>query len=311
MLYFHTFVANMVDTNNKTIRQAYFKIHLAVLLFGFTAILGDLIKMPAIMIVWWRVLITSISLLFFIRFGKDLVAVGPKLIKKYVFIGILIGSHWICFYGSIKLSNASVCLVSMSTTSFFTAWIEPLLVRTKFNKYEIITGLLIIPAMALIANTLDSQYLTGLMVGLLSALLAAVFSVLNRANISGASPFTISFIELTSAWVMITGVLLAMYLFGQKQTSFLPNGTDWFYLIILALVCTTLAHVLSLQALRYITAFDANLVINLEPIYGILLAVTILHEHKELNPMFFVGAAIILLTVIFHPFLIKKSKPKI
>lgn len=297
----------MVDAKNILKRQAYLKIHIAVLLFGFTAILGDLIHLSAIMIVWWRVLITSFSLLFFIKFGKDLIKIDPKLVKKYMFIGALIGLHWISFYGAIKLSNASVCLVSMSTTSFFTALIEPIMVRTKFNKYEIITGLFIIPAMALIANTLDSQYLTGMMVGLLSALLAAIFSVLNKVNISGASPYAISFIELSSAWVMISGILLVMCIFGHNQINYLPHGSDWIYLIILALACTTLAHVLSLQALRYITAFDANLVINLEPIYGIFLAIVILQEHRELNPMFFVGAAIILLTVIMHPFIIKKS----
>lgn len=287
--------------------SAYVKIHIAVLLFGFTAILGDLIHLPAVMIVWWRVLITSVSLLFLINFGRKLHQIPTQLIKKYALIGMIIGLHWICFYGSVKLANASVCLICMSTTSLFTSIIEPLLIRTKINKVELMIGLLIIPGMILIVNNLDVSYFLGVIVGLLSAILAAVFSVMNKANIKGADPYTISFIELSSAWVMVTVLLAVMGVAGYDQTLYIPQrAEDWFYLLILALLCTTLAHVLTLKSLQYLTAFASNLVINLEPVYGILLAIAILNEHKELNTMFYIGAGIILMTVFLYPIINKK-----
>lgn len=168
-------------------------------------------------------------------------------------------------------------------------------------------GLLIIPGMILIVNNLDVSYFLGVIVGLLSAILAAVFSVMNKANIKGADPYTISFIELSSAWVMVTVLLAVMGVAGYDQTLYIPQrAEDWFYLLILALLCTTLAHVLTLKSLQYLTAFASNLVINLEPVYGILLAIAILNEHKELNTMFYIGAGIILMTVFLYPIINKK-----
>lgn len=301
ILYLCGLNSKMSVTNQSS---AYIKIHIAVLLFGFTAILGDLIALPAVMIVWWRVLITSFSLLFFINFGRNLSTLPNHLIKKYGIIGMIIGLHWICFYGSVKLSNASVCLVCMSTTSLFTSIIEPLIVRKKFNKTELFIGSLIIPGMILIVNQLDGSYLYGVIVGLLSALLAAVFSVMNKANIKGADPYTISFIELSSAWAMITILVGIFWIFGYPQSVYVPTRwEDWLWLFVLALLCTTLAHVLTLKSLQHLSAFASNLVINLEPVYGILLAIVILKEHKELNTMFYIGAGIILLTVFSYPLL--------
>ena len=191
-------------------QTAYIRIHLAVLLFGFTAILGDLILLPAVMIVWWRVLITSFSLLFFIQFGKNLRLLSSGLLRTYAIIGMLIGLHWICFYGSVKLSNASVCLVCMSTTSLFTSVLEPIFVRSKINKVELFLGALIIPGMILIVNNIEYSYMPGVVVGLASELLAAIFSTLNKINIKGADPYTISFIELSSALGVITVMLAVM-----------------------------------------------------------------------------------------------------
>ncbi len=294
----------MAFTNEK---GAYIKIHIAVLLFGFTAILGDLIQLSAVMIVWWRVLLTSFSLIFFIQFGKKVRELSGKQIRTYAIIGMIIGLHWICFYGSVKLSNASVSLICMSTTSLFTSLIEPILVRTKFNKLDLMLSAMIIPGMLLVVNSIDLSYMAGVWVGLASAFLAAIFSTLNKANIKGADPYTISFIELSSAWGMITIMLMFLWISGNQPSVFLPTSIyDWIFLVILALLCTTLAHVLTLQALKYLSAFASNLVINLEPVYGILLAIVILKEHKELNAMFYLGASIIVLSVLTYPYLNKK-----
>jgi len=291
-------------THNQT---AYIQIHIAVILFGFTAILGDLIQLPAVILVWWRVLITSVSLLFFIQFGKSLIQIPKKQIRSYIIIGILIGLHWICFYGAIKLSNASIALVCMSTTSLFTSIIEPIFFRTKVNKLELILAASVIPGMLLIVNNIHTEYITGVWVGLASALLAAIFSSLNKVHIKGADPYSISFIELSSAWLMISLLLGVMWIFGYQTDTFLPPSTsDWVYLIILALLCTTLAQVLTLKSLHHLSAFAVNLVINLEPVYGILMAIFILNDHKELSPMFYLGGGIILLSVMMYPYLQKK-----
>lgn len=288
-------------------QTAYLQIHIAVILFGFTAILGDLIQLPAVVLVWWRVLITSISLLFFIQFGKSLIQIPKKQIRTYIIIGILIGLHWICFYGAIKLSNASIALVCMSTTSLFTSLIEPIFFRSKVNKLELILAASVIPGMLLIVNNINTTYITGVWVGLAAALLAAIFSSLNKVNIKGADPYSISFIELCSAWMMISLLLSIMWIFGYQADTFLPNNTsDWIYLIILALFCTTLAQVLTLKSLHHLSAFAVNLVINLEPVYGILMAIFILNDHKELSPMFYLGGGIILLSVMMYPYLHKK-----
>ncbi|MBC7884186.1 MAG: EamA family transporter [Saprospiraceae bacterium] len=294
----------MKPTNHQ---YAYFQIHAAVVLFGFTAILGDLIQLPAVMIVWWRVLITSVSLLFFIQFGKKIRDLPGHQIRTYAFIGVIIGFHWICFYGSVKLANASVALICMSTTSIFTSLIEPLLIRTKFNKLELILGAMIIPGMVLIVNSIDLTYIPGVWVGLASAFLAAIFSTLNKANIKEADPYTISFIELSSAWGMISILVLFLFISGNAPSSMIPEDiTGWYYLLLLSLLCTTLAHVLSLKALKHLSAFASNLVINLEPVYGILLAIFLLNEHKELNLMFYVGCLIIIVVVLSYPFLNRK-----
>ena len=291
-------------TQNQT---AYIQIHIAVILFGFTAILGDLIQLPAVVLVWWRVLITSVSLLFFIQFGKSLIQIPKKQIRTYIIIGILIGLHWICFYGAIKLSNASIALVCMSTTSLFTSFIEPIFFRTKVNKLELILAASVIPGMLLIVNNINTTYINGVWVGLAAALLAAIFSSLNKVNIKGADPYSISFIELSSAWMMITLLLGIMWIFGYQADTFLPpNTSDWVYLIILALLCTTLAQVLTLKSLHHLSAFAVNLVINLEPVYGILMAIFILNDHKELSPLFYLGGGIILLSVMLYPYLHKK-----
>ncbi|HMT70950.1 MAG TPA: DMT family transporter [Saprospiraceae bacterium] len=287
--------------------NATIQIHVAVLLFGFTAILGDLIDMSAIMIVWWRVLITSISLWMLIGFGKMLRDLPRQLIIKYAGIGFIIGLHWITFYGAIKLANASVALICMSTTTLFTALIEPLYIRTKVNYTELAISIAIIPAMILIVNHLDISQINGVISGIVSAFLAAVFSVMNKKYIKEADPIVISYIELSSSWLLISVILLTMNLFGQSMSPFFPPTIyDWVYLVILALLCTTLAQILTLKALKYLSAFELNLVVNLEPVYGILLAIVILKEHKELNPMFYLGAAIIIGSVFLYSYLNKK-----
>ncbi len=282
---------------------AYIQLHIAVILYGWTAVLGGLISISAISLVWWRVMITSFSLIFFIGLGRRLLAIDKKKILIYMGIGVIVGMHWICFYSSVKMANASIALITMATTSLFTAIIEPLLFRRRFNSLEIIIGLMIIPCMILIVRNIDISLIEGFMVGLLSAFLASLFASLNKKYVEDATPYVISFLEMFGAFLFIS--ICLPFVIDNIQ-AIMPTSTDWIYLIILALLCTTLAFVLSMMALKHVSAFDSNLVINLEPIYGIGLAVIVLKEHEQLTPLFYMGGILLMLIVFSHPILAKK-----
>ena len=281
-------------------QKAYLQLHIAVLLFGFTAILGDLISLSAIMLVWWRVLITSLSLLFLIGFGRKLLTIPRKRVFQYMGIGTLIALHWICFFGSIKYANASVGLVCYATTSLFTSILEPIINKRAFRWYELSLAILIIPGMIMIVNNLDLSMILGIWIGLASAFLASLFAILNKKYINDADAFSITFLELGSGWLFIS-LMLPFYFMGEEKLCFFPKPDDWAYLLVLALLCTTFAYVISLKALKYVTAFAANLTLNLEPVYGVILAVIILKENKELQPGFYLGSALILLSVLVYP----------
>jgi len=286
-------------------KRAYVELHIAVILFGFTAILGKLISISAVSIVWWRVFITSISFLFIINIVKVLRSLPLRQIMIFLGIGVIVALHWITFYGSIKLSNASVALICLATTSFFTSFLEPLILRQKFLWYEALLGVLILPGMILIVQGVDLSYRMGVVVGLASAFFATLFSILNKKYINKASPMAISAIELFGVWLFIT--IIAPFIFYFKEgINWIPTKWDMFYLVILALLCTTLAYVLSMRSLKHLSAFASNLVVNLEPVYGILLAVVILAEHKDFDYTFYLGVIIICLAVFSYPFLRKR-----
>lgn len=283
-------------------RKAYTELHIAVLLFGLTAILGDLIEMSAMMIVWWRVVITCISLLFFVKAANIVRDIPPRLILQFMGIGVLVALHWLTFYEAIKMANASIVLVCLATSSFFTAVLEPFVMNQRVKWYEIILGLLVIPGMVLIVNSTDISMMTGFWIGLLSAFIAALFGALNKKLVGQSDEVSITFLELGSACVFIS-LAIPFYLPSMDIEQFIPSVKDWFYLLTLALLCTTVAYILALRALKYISAFAANLTVNLEPIYGIILACLILNEHKELNSGFYVGVAIIICSILSYPFL--------
>lgn len=296
----------IADMKNDETR-AYLELHLAVLLFGLTAILGDLIQLSALIMVWWRMLLASISLLFLIRFGRKLRGIPRRQMGIYMGIGVLVALHWLCFFGAIKLSNASITLVCMATASFFTAVLEPLLMRQKFKAEELLLGLLIIPGMILIVRSTDLSMVAGIWVGLLSAFLAALFATLNKKFINRAEPLGITFLELGSGWAFLS---LCLPFIIQNDTPFWPSWMDWGYLAILAFLCTTLAYVLALRSLRFLSAFASNLTVNLEPVYGILLAWLILKENEELHPQFYWGVVIILIAVFSYPLLRRWRKTR-
>jgi drug/metabolite transporter (DMT)-like permease len=285
-------------------RRSYLELHVAVLLFGFTAILGDLIQLAALLIVWWRVFITSVSLVPIVRPRQLFRQLEPRVRWRFAGIGVLVALHWLTFFGAAKLANASVCLVTMATTSFFTAILEPFIVKRPFYWVELALGLIIVPGMALIVNSLDLSMIPGVISGLVSAFLISIFAALNKKYIGHTDPIRITFLELSSAWAFLSVVIAGMLLLRQDFGAFFPPAPlDWLYLLILALLCTSLAYVLAMRALRHLSAFASSLTINLEPVYGIALAWVLLNENEELGPNFYWGVLIILIAVFSYPLL--------
>lgn len=282
-------------------QRAYLILHFCVIVWGFTAILGKLISLQALPLVWWRVFLCSITL-FFVVNKAERMAPGLRGALRMLGIGMVIGVHWLCFYGAIKLSNASVALAMMAMTSFFSALVEPLILKKRFVWRELVLGILILPGMWLIIDDLDWTMRQGVMVGTLSALLAAIFTSLNKREIDlySPKPLTMSFYELTGG-VIITSIALVVVQPDWK--TIVPVGIDWLWLFILAYFCTLLTHFLVLKAMRHLGAFTVNLTTNLEPVYGIALAILIFREDQHLHTSFYIGVLIVLCAVLSHPFL--------
>lgn len=291
-------------------KRAYLELHTAVFLYGITAILGKLIELSAVMIVWWRVLLTSLSLLLVVNLYKVVKNMPRSLLLKFMGVGVIVGLHWVTFYGSVKLSNASICLVCFATTSLFTSLLEPLIMKQKIKWFEVALGFLIVPGMLLIVNGIEWSMMLGMAVGIISAFLASLFSVLNKKLIDEIEPLSMTLIELGSAWLFLCLVLPIYFMFVDTAV-FIPSWADLGYLLILALLCTTLAYVLNLRALKYVSAFASNLTINLEPVYGIVLAWLILNEDQQLSAQFYWGAVVITLAVFCYPFIRNYFEPKL
>jgi drug/metabolite transporter (DMT)-like permease len=283
----------------KPIQRAYLQLHIAVFLFGFTAILGKLITLSELSLVWWRMMLTTLSFLFFPRLIKAFLTVPKKLRWQLFFVGIVVALHWIFFFGAVKYSNVSICLVGMATGSFFTAIFEPLFFKQKIKPYEVILGAMVIPGMYLVVQSVQWNMLIGIVMALISALLAVVFSILNKKYVVEADTKVITFIELGSGWLFLC-LILPFYI-SITGAEWIPTWQDLGYLLVLALLCTTLAFVLSLNALRHISAFTNNLVINLEPVYGIIIAWLLFQENKEVGEHFYYGVLIVLLAVFSYP----------
>ncbi|MEM6396728.1 MAG: DMT family transporter [Bacteroidota bacterium] len=280
-------------------KQAYLELHVAVMLWGFTAILGDWISLTAVTLVWWRVFLTSSSLIGLAQVGRLYRDLGRKKLLTLAGIGILISLHWVCFYGSIKLANASIALICMATTSLFSSILEPWIVDRPFVWLELVVGIFILPGIYLIAGDLQGDMLLGVAVGLAGAFLAALFSCLNKAHSTEIDAKRVTFVELGAASLFLP----LFFPFLPEGTRLWPGSEDWMLLIILALLCTTLTFILSLRALRKLSAFSTNLTINLEPVYGIILAYFLLDDAQELDGRFYIGAGVILVGVFGYPVL--------
>ncbi len=284
--------------------RAYAILHFCVMIWGFTAILGKLIQLEALPLVWWRVALSALVLLFVVS-AEARKKPGRAGILRLLGIGAIIGTHWACFYGAVKLSNASIGVASFGTVSFFSSLVEPLLLRKRIVWYDLLLGSLVIPGIWLITGGIDLSMRLGLAVGIFSALLAAVFTALNKIEMDrhAHAPFTVTLYEMTGAVAVASLGLIAIKCPLEQM---IPHGNDWLWLLILALVCTLLTHYLILKLMHQLTSFTINLATNMEPVYGIALAALIFGEHNEMTFGFYLGVGLILLSVFGHP-LIKKA----
>jgi drug/metabolite transporter (DMT)-like permease len=289
----------------KPTTKATLQIHFCVVLWGFTAILGKLISLAALPLVWWRMLIVVAALALVPRVQRSLRALPARLWLAYTGIGALVALHWLTFYGAIKLANASVAATCLALAAPLTAVVEPWLTRTRFSARDLALGLAVVPGAALVVGGVPAGMRGGIVVGAISALLVAIFGSLNKRLAHRGEALTATALELGAGAVVLTllAPLLSVVL-PELAGPLLewPAPRDAALLVTLALACTLLPFSLALVALRHISAFSAQLAINLEPLYAIALAAVLLGEQRELSLEFYVGVAILLAAVFLQPF---------
>lgn len=287
--------------------KSYLHLHLIVFIWGFTAILGALISLDALPLVWFRMLLAVIFISVYIYWKKLSLRVSRKYLIQFIFAGLIIALHWFTFFKAIKVSNVSVTLACLSTGAFFASFLEPILNGKKIVWYEVLLGLLVVLGLYIIFKV-EGNYFYGIILALTSALLSALFTVINSKFVKTHDPTIISFYEL-SGGVLFFSILL---LIGNQFSTNFFNLTfnDFKYLIILSSVCTAYAFIASTSLMKHLSAYTVMLTINLEPIYGIILAVLIFEEKEKMSVDFYIGALIILFTVLLN-IVIKTNRKKL
>ena len=282
-------------------RRALIEIHICVVLWGITAILGKLITLPALQLVWWRMLLVTAALACFPRVWRALRGIPPRLALTYAGIGCLVALHWLAFYGSVKLANASVAATTMALAPAVTALIEPALTGARFERHNLLLGILVIPGVALVVGGIPEDMHWGFWLGVISAALAAVFNTLNKRHLGNHDAMAVTWLELGAGFLLVAAIAPIAAPAGSAFV--LPDVRDGVLLLVLAIFCTLIPCVVALAALRHVSAFTAQLAINLEPVYAICIAVAFLGEARDLDTAFFMGVAIVLAAVFGHGWL--------
>jgi drug/metabolite transporter (DMT)-like permease len=281
--------------------------HLSIILWGFTGVLGKMISLSEGMLVWYRMMLVTASLLLYIRFTKTSLHVSRAQFRKLFMVGTLLMVHWLFFYGAIKYSNVSITLSLFASTTLFTALLEPLITNKKFNKVELLYSFLALAGIGIIFYSDENSYTIGILLALLASFVGAFFNILNKEIVQEVKSSVVSFYEIASGLFALT-LFLPLYIYFLKPEVLYPTVQDWSLLLILAVLCTHVTLILSLNALKHLSAFTLNLAINLEPVYGIALAFLFFGENAQLNAWFFLGSAIIMLSVILHSYFATNEK---
>ena len=290
-------------------KKAFLQLHIAVFLAGFTGILGRLITLNEGMIVWYRLLLTAATMWILFGLMKKIRKIPLADILKIAGVGFIAAMHWVTFYGSIKYANVSVSLVCFSSIGFFTALFEPLILKKKVNSIELLLGLITLSGIYVIFH-FDTQYKTGIIIGIISAILASLFPIFNREFLKRTN------VETMLAWQQTGGlltlsVLLPFYLKQFPVDNFAPGWENLGWLLVLSLVCSVIAFQFSSYALKRLSAFTVNLTFNLEPVYGIILAFIVYKENQFLSKWFYVGFGIIAVALIIHVIMLVNVERKL
>ncbi|WP_293932159.1 DMT family transporter [Sphingobacterium sp. UBA6645] len=279
-------------------------LHFTVLIWGFTGVLGELISVSAMHLVWYRVLIAAISLWVYFLIAKKPILVSKSQLIQYLAVGMLVGLHWVLFFHAIKISTVSVTLVTLSSVTLFTAILEPVINRKKISIADILIGLVIIFGIYLIFK-FEFQYFWGIVYGLSCAFCASIFSIFNARMVKKGSPTSITFYEMIGAWI---GVSMILLISGQFDEQMILSQSDLMYLLVLGVGCTAIAYVLGVAVMRELSAFTVALTTNMEPVYGIILALLIFGQKEAMSTGFYFGAIIVLVAVFIYPYLKTKLK---
>jgi drug/metabolite transporter (DMT)-like permease len=286
--------------------KSYLHLHLIVFIWGFTAVLGALITLDALPLVWFRMLFALGFIAIYLYYKKLPLRVPFKILMQFLFSGLVIALHWFTFFHAIKISNVSITLACLSTGALFAAILEPILYGKKIVPYELFFGLLVVVGLYIIFNV-EGNYFLGILTALSSAFLSALFAVINSRLVQSYDATVISFYELSGGVVFFSFLLLC---FGSFSVSFFElSMKDLLYLLILSSVCTAYAFIASTYVMKFLSPYTVMLTINLEPIYGIILAVLIFEEKEKMSFGFYIGAFIILLTVLLNAVIKSRKKP--
>ncbi len=279
-------------------KQALLKMHLAVFLWGFTGVLGHAIELEAFPLVWYRVLLSSLFFLILLLLRKEKLMISIKEMLKFGLIGAIIAIHWCCFYGAIKYANASIALVCLATAGIFTSILEPFFFKSKFNYKEMFIGFIALLGMYFIYR-FEFKYAVGIGMGVLAAILSSLFTVMNKKIVDGYSPRLVAFYEIFAGFLFLS-LLMPIYMAYFPKVSFAPLVMDWVWLIVLSLFCTVWGQALALEALKKLSSFTTVLMVNLEPVYGIVLALIFYPGKQALGWGFVLGISLIGGSVMIH-----------
>jgi len=291
----------MLNDNSKS----YLHLHLIVFIWGFTAVLGRLISLDALPLVWFRMLFAVLFIFVYIRIKKIPIALPKKTILKFLVAGLVIALHWFTFFRAIKVSNVSITLACLSTGAFFTSLIEPIFFKKKVIWYEIFFGLIVVFGLSILFHV-EGNYREGIILALTSAFLSASFAVINSKFIKDNNATVISFYELSGGVLFFSLFLLFSNSFSANF--FQLTTSDFVYLIILSSVCTAYAFIASTAVMKFLSPYTVMLTINLEPIYGIILAVLVFKDKEQMSYEFYIGAFIILITVLLNGIIKSRTK---
>lgn len=294
--------------------RSYLHFNVIVFIWGFTAILGALITLDALPLVWYRMSLASVFILGWVMWKKKNLRLSRRDLGMCVFGGIIIALHWLTFFAAIKVSNVSITLAMISTGAFFASVLEPIFYKRRVIPYEIVFGLLVMFGLYIIFRV-ETQYVTGILLALISAFLSASFSLINGKLAQKADASVVSFYEIAVGAGAVTLFLLGMTVFGGagegfSKEFFTLSSSDWWFLFILASVCTAYAFITSVAVMKHLTPYTVMLTINLEPLYGIFLAYLIFGSAEQMNPEFYYGALLILSTVILNGVMKTRRKTK-